>query len=200
MFLKFCYGCRHLILYYLCTFFCYMVLTTNMRFDKSIVVFLTFCFSYQCFCCVQGVYLYWTILSFWLRAPTVMGWCISELPLIGGGGVCLRWPEEAWAGVSHDRPGRYVPDSHAKQGETASKPISPKTNVSAHALTMFTPYRVFQKMEVQRFYLTLLARSRHHLPAFPVRTLRLQFSLVKDQTRFLHNRYCCKRVQDLNVD
>lgn len=59
-----------------------------------------------------------------------MGWCISELPLIGWGGVCLWWPEETWAWVSHDRPGRYVPDSHTKQGETASKPISPKNNVS----------------------------------------------------------------------
>lgn len=64
--------------------------------------------------------------------------------------------------------------------------------LSLNALTIFPAYRVFQKTEVQTYQLMLLAHSSHHhkrLPVFPVRTLHLQSSQVKDRPPFLHNRY-----------
>lgn len=75
---------------------------------------------------------------------------------------------------------------------TLIKLMSPKLMcLSPHALTIFTAYRVFQKTEVQKYHRTLLAHGSHHhkhLPVFPVRTLHLQSSQVKDHSPSLHNR------------
>lgn len=64
-----------------------------------------------------------------------------------------------------------------------------------HGFTISTAYRVFQKTEVRKFHLMSLAhgsRLLKHLPVFPVITLHLQPSQLKDQSPFLHNRYNCQ--------
>lgn len=119
--------------------------------------------------------------------PRWWGWCMSTMTW-GDAGWSFPW--QIWM---------LCPRFTHQTGWDCHQVSSSKHRcLSRRALTSFTPYRVFQKMEAQKYHLTLLAHGSQqlkHPPLFPVRTLHLRFSQVKDQRLFLHNRCDCQMYQ-----